>query len=1048
MPSLVPASQPALRLFGTPQLNPQGGPAHLFRPQRPYQALAFLACRCAWVPRAELASWLWPEHEPALARKNLRKVLVQAREIAGDGLEVQGELLRWLVDSDVRRFEAACAAASDEEVVQIYGAPLLQGLEPGLGSAAREWLQDERTRLQQRWRAAMLRSIQRLAGVGTGALDEAAVRAAGPGPDLAAEVGRAGELASAAARCERLVAADPLDDEAVGALVALRSVLGQRGAALRVLDEHERRLADSLGLEPSAALRRARQCLLAPSGTDVGAPAAAQGAAQARPSAGPTPTADDAFVGRRVEVLQLRDLLARPACRLLTITGPGGIGKTRLARRAVAELAPRFMGGAYWISGAGLNDAAQLGQRLAAALELALRGELALWLQIAHGIGARSVLAVLDNVEQVEGAAAALHDLLVACPGLKLLVTSRERLGIDGEWLLPLQGLPLPDIDEQETDVLRSFDAVRLFELRARMHAPAFDFEAQAAGVVRLLHAVQGLPLAIEIAAPWARLLPAAQIADEIERSGELLAGRGAGGLDDSFDISWRRLSDDERAALVRLAALPDACDLEMARQVAEVALPVLAALADKSLLQAQDSGRFGLHPLIRQCALARAGVPDIVRQRHAEHVARWLERLGESAGSTRWRDIERSMVHLRSAWAWALAQRQGELVSRSARALMLYFEGQGLWAEGMILLAGGVDAFGAFEACARDGDLAGAAALCHCLRALATLQYRAGELEGAESSARRGLRLAQRLRDGRAVKANLNTLGLSLWLRGRFREAQPCFAQALRRAERDNDTPGAAVFIGNLAMVETALGNYAQAVALYERSLAGDRSLRTPASLANTLNNAANAARALDAREHAHARLAEALALCERHQLRSVRPFVLVNLGVLDLEDGQTETARRWLEQAAHEAQSHGGKVIAIECALWQAVLEGGRGAFAAAAALLRAALANVHELRSPALELRWLAVFARWSAERGALDDAGRALRLADARPGLSALDREDALRGLPLQLRRRIEPAAVTPGLDDMTAGAPAASAPNTRDACPLAWARERLDAYLAS
>jgi tetratricopeptide (TPR) repeat protein len=309
------------------------------------------------------------------------------------------------------------------------------------------------------------------------------------------------------------------------------------------------------------------------------------------------------------------------------------------------------------------------------------------------------------------------------------------------------------------------------------------------------------------------------------------------------------------------------------------VALPVLAALADKSLLQAQDSGRFGLHPLIRQCALARAGVPDIVRQRHAEHVARWLERLGESAGSTRWRDIERSMVHLRSAWAWALAQRQGELVSRSARALMLYFEGQGLWAEGMILLAGGVDAFGAFEACARDGDLAGAAALCHCLRALATLQYRAGELEGAESSARRGLRLAQRLRDGRAVKANLNTLGLSLWLRGRFREAQPCFAQALRRAERDNDTPGAAVFIGNLAMVETALGNYAQAVALYERSLAGDRSLRTPASLANTLNNAANAARALDAREHAHARLAEALALCERHQLRSVRPFVLVNL-------------------------------------------------------------------------------------------------------------------------------------------------------------------------
>jgi predicted ATPase len=295
------------------------------------------------------------------------------------------------------------------------------------------------------------------------------------------------------------------------------------------------------------------------------------------------------------------ELLREPACRLLVVTGPGGVGKTSVVGRLAGALAPAVVESVVFVPLADLTEVAQIPARIAERTGATLSGDVDPWDQVAAAIGERGLGLVLDNAEQLD-LAAPLERLLAAAPRLKLVVTSRARLGIAPETAFALDGLPLPDDDETDVEVLRCCDAVALFEARARVASRGFDLAAHARGAVRLVHAVEGLPLAIELAAVWTRLLPAAEIADEVARSVDLLEG-GIGanrGLRASFAQSWRLLSDAERACLPRLALLPGDFGRDLAAQVAGAPLPVLAALVDKSLLRADGSGRFSMHPLLR----------------------------------------------------------------------------------------------------------------------------------------------------------------------------------------------------------------------------------------------------------------------------------------------------------------------------------------------------------------------------------------------------------------------------------------------------------------
>jgi len=1012
------AEAPALRLFGVPTWT--AAPAEVvFAAARPFQLLAVLACRRGWTAREEIAELLWPERSQRLARGNLRTLLLRAQKLApGIVIEQQGDRLRWQPDTDLQRFERAIESRSFTDALALYRGPLMQGMEAGLSGAAAEWLGFERERVAARWRAAAAAQLRALSGA----------------PE------------EAAALAEALLQLDALDETALDALARSRAALGDPASALRALDAHALRLRHQLGLEPSAALRAlarelGRQAQPASQPRSLAAPAAAADAARA--------PRGDGFVGRRIELAQLREWLLHEACRVVTITGPGGVGKSSLARAALQALAPAFSECAWWLPLDDLSDAEQLPARLAALLAIELKGHVSPWRQIESFVGTRPCLLVLDNSEHLPALAPALATLLAACPRLHLLNTSRSRLSLKGEWLLPLDGLPLPDADETDPGVLRHNDAVRLFEARAQAASPVFDLAAQAGDVVRLLHAVEGMPLAIELAAAWVRVLPAREILAELSVSLDVLEVRGQPvptrerSLRASFEHSWRMLSPIERTSLVELAQLPAAFDREMALQVARSPLPVLAALVDKSLLGADVQGRFSLHALLRLCAAEKAAecATDVaaLRSRHAAYVAHWLagfqSSLQKSSPRQMLTDVARELQHVRSAWQWSVEQRDPEIVVHGALPLMVFFEKHGLWGEGMALFEAVAATYGDSGPAAR-----GTAMAC---RALATLQTRSGQLAQAEASARRAYRLALRQGDRRSIMGCLNTIGLALFQRGRATESRTFFEQALRYARKFGEDTGIRIFGGNVAMVDDALGRYDVALASYREVLAQSRRAGDVTSMIADLHHIGGAERGRRDWAAALAAYEEALSLCDEHRVLTMRATKLAYIGAVYHAMGELRRASDWLDRALADTRATGDRAVEASVLLMQAALAVDTETPAAAATRLRGALVIACDLGSLHLQVQCAVVHGEVLAAAGATRLAATWLAWGLGRPECAAVERDMARwrlagRGFPQAM---LADHALGVPADGSLAGAVAAleretAAGNDGAAAPLA------------
>lgn len=307
-----------------------------------------------------------------------------------------------------------------------------------------------------------------------------------------------------------------------------------------------------------------------------------------------------AMVGRDTELQALLALLGQH--RLVTVLGPGGVGKSRLARHAADACAPRYAHGSALVTLDDLSTPAAVPDRVASTLGLTLSSHASPGLALARALAQRAMLLVLDGFEAVIDAAELAPQLLAAAPGLRLLITSRERLGIDGECLLPLEGLDPPAQAADSTQALQS-PALRLFAHRALAVQPLFDLTSAWPAVAEICRRVGGLPLAIEWAAAWMRVMPAADLAAEIA------SGAGSLGLDGPvavFESSWRLLTSAERQAYAALAIFRGGFGRDAAAQVAGVQLPLLAALIDKSMLRASASGRLDMHPLVHEHARAK----------------------------------------------------------------------------------------------------------------------------------------------------------------------------------------------------------------------------------------------------------------------------------------------------------------------------------------------------------------------------------------------------------------------------------------------------------
>lgn len=412
------------------------------------------------------------------------------------------------------------------------------------------------------------------------------------------------------------------------------------------------------------------------------------------------PVAATPLIGRAAESRILQQLLIQEQCRLVTLLGAGGMGKTRLALACAEALAPTYAHGAGFVALAALEDPQYLSVAVAHALDLPLQGSRAPTEQLWDALAPRRMLLVLDNFEQLLGQVASVQwvkALLERAPGLQLLITSRERLRISHERTFELAGLALPETNGPE----ETAGALHLFLARAQYISSDFVLTAEnRAAVARICKLVGGMPLAIELAAAWVNTLTVAEIADELQRGIDflVLAQRDMAPRHRSmkavFDHSWALLSSEERTVLAQLALFRGGFRREEAVAVTGVNLYVLASLMDKSLVSRTATGRYELHELVRQYAydqLMEMGKVGEVQQRHATAFLAYAERskpglYGAEAQQVR-NQLEVDIDNFRSAFAWGISPEGRavcpDLALRLAAALARFWYMVPDWREG-----------------------------------------------------------------------------------------------------------------------------------------------------------------------------------------------------------------------------------------------------------------------------------------------------------------------------------------------------------------------------
>jgi non-specific serine/threonine protein kinase len=400
------------------------------------------------------------------------------------------------------------------------------------------------------------------------------------------------------------------------------------------------------------------------------------------------------FIGREAELEALSQLLADSTVRLTTILAPGGMGKTRLAQAVVDGRRSAHADGVYWVELAPVSNPDDVVGAIADAVGFKFYAGGNPKQQVAEYLSKRDVLLVLDNFEHVTPAASWFESLLQAAPKLRVLVTSRERLSIQGEHAFPLGGLDIPTPD---TPDFETAPAVRLFMQSARRTAPGLTFTTDDWGAIaQICRMVDGLPLGIVIAAGWSEALRPAEIVTEIQRDRDFLETdlrdlpERHRSLRAVFNYSWRLLRDEDQRLLARLAAFRGGFSREAAETITGAKLRALLSLVNRSLVRRNpDTGMFYLHEMTRQFAeerLETSGEADGVRTAHSTYYLEILTACEADLRSSRYQtavaQLDAALENLRTAWRWAVAQGDSIHLGQASAAINVYFDLRGNYNE------------------------------------------------------------------------------------------------------------------------------------------------------------------------------------------------------------------------------------------------------------------------------------------------------------------------------------------------------------------------------
>jgi predicted ATPase/DNA-binding CsgD family transcriptional regulator len=673
------------------------------------------------------------------------------------------------------------------------------------------------------------------------------------------------------------------------------------------------------------------------------------------------PAQRSSFVGREREMLEVRQALAMT--RLLTLTGAGGSGKTRLALEAARDLIEAYPDGVWLVELAPLSEGGLVPKAVAEALKVPERPQEPLVDTLADVLRDRQLLLVVDNCEHLIEAAARLVDVLLdSCPRMRILATSREALGVEGEarWLVPPLSAPEPQEGTPSSEQLEAYESVRLFVERARGRVPNFSLSPEnAPAVAEICGRLEGIPLALELAAARVGTLSLEQIAARLEGSLELLTHGGRTSvprqrtLMGALEWSYNLLSADEKELFGRLSVFAGGWTLEASEAVGagggveegEV-LDLLWGLVEKSLVivrgSAPGGARYRLLEPVRQYALDKLEQSDEAEEARRWHAEFFLGLAEETETEMRgpeqatWLDsLEAEHDNLRAALSWALERGEPELGLHLAVAFWWFWEARGYFDEGRRWLE---------QALAKGSRASSARA--KALDGVGHLALNLGNVDRAVAAAEEGLKLRAQVELEASVAASLlRILGIKAEIRGDYERAIELARESLALGREAEDRLTVVWSLLNLGRVSSAQGDHERAAQLYEEGLALCRESGYTTPLPDFLSSLGYEFMLQGDQERATTLIEEATALVRRQGQRR-RPGgpvkgPLVKLGWAALLLGDRERAKTWYEEHLRLSQELGNKLIATESLEGLACTVGTKGEAERAARLFGAAQA-----------------------------------------------------------------------------------------------------------
>ncbi len=809
--------------------------------------------------RHRLAFLFWPDSTESQALTNLRNLIHRLRRSLPDAdrfLLADGETIQWRPDApfvlDVADFEDAitqsnresqvgnliAARKSLEEAVALYRGELLPGCYD-------DWIWTERERLRQKFADSLEQLMLILEG--------------------------AGDYHIAVKYARLMIRHEPLREASYRHLMRLYALSGEKASALRTYQKCAKILQREMSLDPGPATQKLYRIIL-----KSRTPEEIRAAARQVPVTHifdsqrhnlpfqPTP-----FVGRKKEKDEVLDRIRDPSCRILTLVGPGGIGKTRLAVQAAKEMLDVYSGGVFFVPLASVDSVEFIVPTIADAIGLGLYTYGDPKQQILNYLREKHLLLVLDSFEHLIKGAGLLAEIIAAAPRVQLLITSRERLNLQGEWVYEVGGLDYP-LGEKYGQIQR-YSAVQLFLQSARRLYPGFSLsETEKPFVARICQLVEGMPLGIEMASAWVPVLDCREIAREIEENLDFLemplqdVPERHRSMRAVFQHSWNLLTDEERLAFRRMSVFRGSFCRDAAGAVANASLPVLSSLVGKSLLYRTPSGRYEIHQLLRQCGEeklekdSREG--DQTHERHSRYYAEFLQvradQLKGAGQEEALEEIEEEIGNIRAAWEWAVEHKDLVKIGEMLESLWLFYEMKGRSAEGEETFGmaaaelrsaerkTGSEGATLGQVLARQGwfrfrlslfstarellqesiailrplDLKKEMAFS--LGALAVVAYVQGEYDEAEQLQRQSLNICRNIGDRFCIARALNSLGFVANAVGRYEEASNLLREAIDVFEKAGNRWGVAFCLNNLGNSLYYLGEYAQAKESFQRSL------------------------------------------------------------------------------------------------------------------------------------------------------------------------------------------------------------------------------------